>query len=161
MSRGLVLAAPSSGCGKTVITLALLRALTRKGLQPGSLKIGPDYIDPRFHEAASGHPSVNLDAWAMPDDQLLFLAARQPGDLLIVEGAMGALDGAGPEGAGSACDLAVTLGAPVVLVLDLARQAHSAALAVAGLLQGLRVGHGQESVAQTADQNALVARRGQ
>lgn len=131
--RGLVIAAPASGSGKTLLTLALLRALKNRGVSAAGAKSGPDYIDPRFHEAACGHPSVNLDAWAMPREQLVYLAARQPGDLLIVEGAMGAVDGAGPEGSGSVADLAVTLGLPLIVVLDIARQGHSAVLPVAGL----------------------------
>jgi cobyrinic acid a,c-diamide synthase len=131
--RGLVIAAPASGSGKTLLSLALLRVLKNRGVSVAGAKSGPDYIDPRFHEAASGLPSVNLDAWAMPRGQLAYLAARQPGDLLIVEGAMGAVDGAGPEGSGSAADLAVALGLPLVIVLDIARQGHSAALPVAGL----------------------------
>ncbi|MEM7637005.1 MAG: cobyrinate a,c-diamide synthase [Pseudomonadota bacterium] len=131
---GLVIAAPASGSGKTLLTLALLRALKNRGLAVAGAKSGPDYIDPKFHEAACGHASVNLDAWAMPAGQLTHLAAGQPGDLLIVEGAMGAMDGAGPEGSGSVADLAVMLGLPVILVLDVARQGHSAALPVAGLL---------------------------
>ena len=132
-ARGLVIAAPASGSGKTLLTLALLRALKNRGHDVAGAKSGPDYIDPKFHEAACGHPSVNLDAWAMPAGQLTHLAAGQSGDLLIVEGAMGAMDGAGPEGTGSVADLAVTLGLPLIVVLDIARQGHSAALPVAGL----------------------------
>ena len=131
--RGLVIAAPASGSGKTLLTLALLRALKNNGLAVAGAKSGPDYIDPKVHEAACGRPSVNLDAWAMPPGQLIHLAAAQPGDLLLVEGAMGVLDGAGPEGSGSVAGLALTLGVPLVLVLDIARQGHSAALPVAGL----------------------------
>ncbi len=131
--RGLVIAAPASGSGKTLMTLALLRALKNRGHDIAGAKSGPDYIDPKFHEAACGHPSVNLDAWAMPGEQLKYLAARQPGELLIVEGAMGAVDGAGPGGSGSVADLAVSLGLPLIIVLDIARQGHSAALPVAGL----------------------------
>jgi cobyrinic acid a,c-diamide synthase len=63
--RGLVLAAPSSGAGKTVLSLALMRALRERGHAVAAAKSGPDYIDPAFHEAATGAPSVNLDAWAM------------------------------------------------------------------------------------------------
>ncbi|MEM8850684.1 MAG: cobyrinic acid a,c-diamide synthase, partial [Pseudomonadota bacterium] len=61
---GLILAAPSSGAGKTTITLGLLRAFQTRGIPVRGAKSGPDYIDPRFHEAASGAPCRNLDAWA-------------------------------------------------------------------------------------------------
>ena len=62
---GLIVAAPSTGSGKTTVTLGLLRALVRRGVRVHPAKVGPDYIDPRFHEAAAGHTSVNLDGWAM------------------------------------------------------------------------------------------------
>lgn len=127
---GLIVAAPSSGAGKTTVTLALLRCLSREGVAVRGAKSGPDYIDPRFHEAACGAPCVNLDAWAMVPARLRALAA---GDgLLIVEGAMGLFDGAPPDGRGAAADLARTLALPVVLVVDAARLAQSVAPLVAG-----------------------------
>ncbi len=126
----MIIAAPSSGAGKTTVTLALLRLLSREGVKVRGAKSGPDYIDPRFHEAACGQPCFNLDAWAMTPDRLRSLAA---GDgLLIVEGAMGLFDGAPPDGKGSAADLAKTLGLPVVLVVDAGRMAGSAAALVEG-----------------------------
>lgn len=131
MTRVLMIAAPTSGAGKTVLTLALLRALRDRGVDVRAAKSGPDYIDPQFHEAASGAPSVNLDAWAMTPGAVRALGNRAGGELLIVEAAMGLLDGA-PDGSGSAADLAATLGAPVVMVIDAAKQAHSAALPLAG-----------------------------
>ncbi len=128
--RGLILAAPSSGAGKTTLTLALLRLLSREGLHVRGAKSGPDYIDPRFHEAACGAPCPNLDAWAMTPDRLSSLAA---GDgLLIIEGAMGLFDGAPPDGRGAVADLARHLGLPVVLVVDAGRMAGSVAPLVAG-----------------------------
>ncbi|MEM6676654.1 MAG: cobyrinate a,c-diamide synthase [Pseudomonadota bacterium] len=130
--RGLVIAAPSSGAGKTVVALGLMRALREAGHRVAGAKSGPDYIDPRFHEAATGSPSVNLDAWAM-DGGSLRARAAVPADLLVVEGAMGALDGAPPEGRGSGADLATALALPLVLVIDAARQAQSVALPLAGL----------------------------
>jgi cobyrinic acid a,c-diamide synthase len=132
-AKGLLIAAPSSGAGKTTATLALLRALKVSGRRVSSAKSGPDYIDPKFHEAASGEPCINLDAWAMDERTLRLLAVRQSSDrdLLIVEGAMGLFDGAA-SGRGSAADLAASLGIPVVLVVDCAKQAQSVAALVHG-----------------------------
>ena len=72
--RGLILAAPASGSGKTTVTLGLLRALRQGGAAVRGAKSGPDYIDPRFHEAATGAACVNLDAWAMAPARLRALA---------------------------------------------------------------------------------------
>ncbi len=127
---GLLVSAPASGSGKTVVTLGLLRALRRRGVPVRSAKSGPDYIDPRFHEAATGLPCVNLDAWAMGEARLRALAGG--GGTLVVEGAMGLFDGAPPEGRGSSAALARLLGLPVVLVVDGARMAQSAGALVAG-----------------------------
>ncbi|WP_434287273.1 cobyrinate a,c-diamide synthase [Celeribacter sp. SCSIO 80788] len=130
MTTGLLIAAPASGSGKTTVTLGLLRALTRRGVPVRGAKSGPDYIDPRFHEAATGRSCVNLDAWAMTPERLTTLAS---GDgLLIVEGAMGLFDGAPPEGKGASADLARLFDIPVVLVVDAARMAGSVAPLVAG-----------------------------
>ncbi|TFL18265.1 cobyrinate a,c-diamide synthase [Jannaschia formosa] len=127
---GLILAAPSSGSGKTTITLGLLRALRDAGIDVRGAKSGPDYIDPRFHEAASGAPCPNLDAWAMTPGMIAGLGAG-PG-LLLVEGAMGLFDGAAPDGRGAVADLARQLRLPVVLIVDAARMAQSVAPLVAG-----------------------------
>jgi cobyrinic acid a,c-diamide synthase len=127
---GLILSAPSSGSGKTTITLGLLRALRRRGIAAMGAKSGPDYIDPRFHEAASGQPCFNLDAWAMSAPRILSLA-RHDG-LLIVEGAMGLFDGAPPDGKGATADLARLLRLPVILIVDASSMAQSVAPLVAG-----------------------------
>ncbi len=127
---GLVIAAPCSGSGKTVTTLGLLRAMRRAGVGVASAKVGPDYIDPCFHAAASGRPCRNLDPWAMRAATLARLA-RQKADLLIVEGVMGLFDGAA-DGTGSTADLAALAGWPLVLVLDVARQGQSAAAVLHG-----------------------------
>lgn len=127
---GLIIAAPSSGAGKTTVTLALLRLLARQGRNVRGAKSGPDYIDPKFHEAACGQPCLNLDAWAMSPDRLRSLAA---GDgTLVIEGAMGLFDGAPPEGKGAVADLARLFHLPVVLVVDAGRMAGSVAPLVAG-----------------------------
>jgi cobyrinic acid a,c-diamide synthase len=135
-ARGLIIAAPHSGAGKTTVTLAILAALTRRGLAVRAAKAGPDYIDPAFHAAAVGAPSVNLDSWAMPDPILEALAAQAAdgADILVVEGVMGLFDGApGATGRrGATAELAAHFGLPVVLVLDISRQAQSAAAVVRG-----------------------------
>lgn len=133
MGRGLILAAPSSGAGKTTVTLALLRYLARSGIAVSGAKSGPDYIDPRFHEAACGRTCMNLDAWAMTPDHLRALALATPDtELLLVEGAMGLFDGAPPDGRGAVADLARHLSLPVVLIVDAGRMAQSVAPLVAG-----------------------------
>jgi cobyrinic acid a,c-diamide synthase len=131
--KAIVIAAPASGSGKTLVTLALLRAFRNAGLRVASAKVGPDYIDPRFHEAATGRPCYNLDPWAMPPPQLkgLLAALSQDADLVIVEGVMGLFDGPA-GGGGSTADLALTLGLPVVLTVDCRHQAQSAAALVHG-----------------------------
>ena len=134
MSRGVVLSAPASGCGKTVLTLGILAALRARGDAVVSAKSGPDFIDPRFHEAATGRACVNLDGWAMSPRRVRALAASQPGELLVVEGAMGLFDGAPPLGHGSTADLATTLDVPVVLVVDAARMGQSVAPLVHGFI---------------------------
>lgn len=124
-----LIAAPSSGSGKTTITLGLLRAFAQSGLSISGAKSGPDYIDPRFHEAACGQPCYNLDAWAMSPERITSLAATGN---LIVEGAMGLFDGAPPVGKGACADLARILDLPVVLVVDAGRMAQSVAPIVQG-----------------------------
>jgi cobyrinic acid a,c-diamide synthase len=127
---GLILAAPASGSGKTVTVLALLRHFRRAGIEVASRKVGPDYIDPMFHTAASGRPCINLDPWAMRPETLVGLA-EESADLLIVEGVMGLFDGAA-DGTGSTADLAALTDWPVILVLDVKSQAQSAAALVHG-----------------------------
>ncbi|MEK1889592.1 MAG: cobyrinate a,c-diamide synthase [Phyllobacterium sp.] len=131
--KGLLVAAPASGSGKTTITLGLLRAWRDLGVEVAPAKAGPDYIDPAYHTVASGAPCVNLDPWAMRPDLISALAARhtEGGKLLAVEGMMGLFDGA-IDGRGSAADLATHLSLPVILVLDCARQSHSIAALVSG-----------------------------
>ena len=133
---GLMIAAPRSGSGKTTLTLGLLRALRRAGVRVGSAKCGPDYIDPPFHEKASGRPSVNLDSWAMTPKMIAGLAASfsQDCELVICEALMGLYDGvpAASGRSGSSADVAAALGWPVLLVLDASGQSQSAAAVVKG-----------------------------
>jgi len=134
--RGLIIAAPQSGAGKTTITLALVAALRRRGLKVSAAKAGPDYIDPAFHAAASGSAAVNLDSWAMPQALLDILATRaaDSANIFVIEGVMGLFDGAAASAGrrGTTADLAAHFDLPVVLVLDVARQAQSAAAIARG-----------------------------
>jgi cobyrinic acid a,c-diamide synthase len=131
--KGLLIAAPSSGSGKTIVTLALLRALKRSGHTVGSLKIGPDYIDPGFHSLASKGPCLNIDSWAMRPTTRAGQIARlgKDADLIIAEGVMGLFDGAA-DGSGSSADLAAELGLPIILIIDVSGQSASAAAVVTG-----------------------------
>lgn len=135
MSGGIVLAAPASGSGKTLLVLGLLRALRRRRMRVRAAKSGPDYIDTGFHAAASGSPCLNLDAWAMRRQTLAALAAglEAEADYVLCEGAMGLFDGAGTGGEeGSTAALALEAGWPVVLVVDARGQSASAAALVRG-----------------------------
>src|SRR5262249_51195352 len=137
MARCLLISAPASGTGKTTLMLALARAYRDRGLGVQCFKSGPDYIDPAFHAAATGRVSVNLDSWAMPRETIDALTARGgDADLVLAEGSMGLFDGVatpGQSGTGASADLAAMMGWPVLLVLDPAGQAQTAAAVAAGL----------------------------
>jgi cobyrinic acid a,c-diamide synthase len=130
---GLLIAAPSSGSGKTTFTLGLLRALRNKGVAVASGKAGPDYIDPAFHAAAVGSPCLNFDPWAMRAELISANSAlhRAGGRMLVIEGMMGLFDGAA-DGTGTPADLAALLGLSVVLVVDCSRMSQSVAAVVTG-----------------------------
>ena len=136
MTRGLMIAAPRSGSGKTTATLGLLRAFRRRGVDVVGLKSGPDYIDPAFHAAASGREGVNLDSWAMAPNLLAALAAQtaEQSALALCEASMGLFDGVPAERGrtGASADVAAALGMPVLLVIDVSGQAQSAAAIVKG-----------------------------
>jgi cobyrinic acid a,c-diamide synthase len=138
---GLILAAPASGSGKTLLTLGLIRVLVRRGLSVASAKAGPDYLDPTFHAAASGRPCLNLDLWAMREETLAGLVQRleEAAEIVLCEGAMGLFDGTGADGeAGSTAALARLTRWPVILVVDARGQGAS----VAALLRGFAL-HGE------------------
>jgi len=133
--RGLILAAPASGSGKTLVTAGLARHLRRGGLRVATVKAGPDFVDPTFHTVAAGKPCLNLDVWAMRPATVAALVARLEAgaDIVLCEGVMGLFDGTGPEGeTGSTAELARATGWPVVLVVDARGQGAS----VAALLHG-------------------------
>ena len=133
--RGLILAAPASGSGKTLVTAGLLRHLRRRWIRVAAAKAGPDFIDPSFHALASGGPCTNLDVWAMRPQTLAALVGglEAAAGLVLCEGVMGLFDGTGADReAGSTADLARLTGWPVIMVVDARGQGAS----VAALLRG-------------------------
>ncbi|MFF3177029.1 cobyrinate a,c-diamide synthase [Streptomyces sp. NPDC057900] len=131
----LVIAAPSSGSGKTTVATGLLAAFARRGLAVSGHKVGPDYIDPGYHTLATGRPGRNLDAYMCGPDLIapLFAHGAQGCDLAVVEGVMGLYDGASGLGElASTAHVAKLLRAPVVLVVDASSQSRSVAALVHG-----------------------------
>ena len=133
MKSAFMIAAPTSGSGKTTIARGLMALFTQKGYKVQPFKCGPDYIDTKFHEAVCGNPSINLDTFMASKEHVQELFARYgaDADICVVEGMMGLFDGYERD-KGSSAEIASTLGIPVVLVVD----AKSVAYSMAPLLQG-------------------------
>ncbi len=131
-----VIAATQSGSGKTTIVTGILAALRARGLRVQSYKIGPDYIDPGYHELASGCPGHNLDTWLVPPARLreIFARTSEQADIVIIEGVMGLYDG-GRKGVSSTAEIAKLLDAPVLLVIDAKSMGASAAAIALGFQQ--------------------------
>lgn len=132
----IMIAATKSGCGKTTITCALLKALIDRGMHPCSFKCGPDYIDPMYHRQVIEIPSGNLDTFFTDDSTTADLLLREySGDIAIVEGVMGLYDGVGGvEERGSSYDLAHTLNCPIILVVDARGAGRSVLAEIRGFL---------------------------
>ncbi|MFG2097943.1 cobyrinate a,c-diamide synthase [Streptomyces sp. NPDC048612] len=131
----LVIAAPSSGAGKTTVATGLMAAFAEAGLVVSPHKVGPDYIDPGYHSLATGRPGRNLDAYLCGPGRIapLFLHGAAGADLALVEGVMGLFDGASGMGElSSTAQVAKLLRAPVVLVVDASSQSRSVAALVHG-----------------------------
>ncbi|HLV75848.1 MAG TPA: cobyrinate a,c-diamide synthase [Vulgatibacteraceae bacterium] len=142
----LVVAAPSTGSGKTTVATGLMAALASRGLRVSPHKVGPDYIDPGYHALATGRPGRNLDPWLTSEDLVvpLFLHGAAGADIAVVEGVMGLYDGAAGLGSSdsagggdyaSTAHVATLLDAPVVLVVD---ASAAAGRSVAALVHGFR-----------------------
>ncbi len=133
----LVVAAPSSGSGKTTVATGLMAALAGRGLAVSPHKVGPDYIDPGYHALATGRVGRNLDAYLCGPELVgpLFLHGARGCDIAVVEGVMGLYDGAAGEGElASTAQVAKLLRAPVVLVVDASSQSRSVAALVHGFV---------------------------
>jgi cobyrinic acid a,c-diamide synthase len=131
-----LLAAPQSGSGKTTVTCAILRALLHKKLKVAAFKSGPDYIDPMFHSLVIGAESRNLDLFLAGRENIKRLFAKNAAgkDIAVLEGAMGFYDGLGRTAEDSAYDVARTVKAPVILILN----AKGAALSLAAQIKGFK-----------------------
>lgn len=136
--KSIIIAAPHSGSGKTTITLGLMECLGRRGLKVAPFKVGPDFIDPGYHQLVTGRPSVNLDGWMCPPSFVrdTFLLHCQDADIAVIEGVMGLFDGiGGASEEGSTAQAAKITGAPVILVVDAKGQARSTAPLVKGFAE--------------------------
>lgn len=133
MKPSFMIAATSSGCGKTTLSLGLMRALTNRNIVVQPFKCGPDYIDTQYHRISTGRDSVNLDLFMSSERHVKELFGRysESADVSIIEGAMGMFDGF--DGMkGSAADIARTLDVPVVLLINAASTSFSVAATIYG-----------------------------
>ena len=136
--KGMVIAAPHSGAGKTSVSLALMAALKRRGLKVQAYKVGPDFIDPGHHGLATGRPSHNLDGWMLTEAENREIFARHAAqaDICVVEGVMGLYDGfSGSSEAGSSAQMAKWLDLPVLLVVNAQAMARSLAAIALGFVR--------------------------
>lgn len=132
---GILLTAPASGSGKTLITCGILQALVNRGLLVASFKCGPDYIDPMFHGKVIGTKSRNLDTFFTDADTTGYLYEKNTAgcDVAVVEGVMGYYDGlGGVRTEGSTYDVACTLDLPAVLIVS----GRGASLSVLAVIKG-------------------------
>ena len=131
----ILLCAPASGSGKTLITCGILQALVNRGKKVASFKCGPDYIDPMFHGRVIGTKSRNLDTFFTDSNTTRYLFAENTADcdLAVVEGVMGYYDGLGGVSTdGSTYDVARTLSMPSVLIVN----SRGASLSVLAIIKG-------------------------
>ena len=136
--KGLVIAAPHSGAGKTSLSLALMAALKRRGLAVQAFKVGPDFIDPGHHALATGRPSHNLDGWMLSraENRSIFARHAADADVCVVEGVMGLYDGfSGSSEEGSSAQMAKWLGLPVLLTVNAKAMARSLAALALGFVR--------------------------
>ncbi len=134
--RGIVIGGTHSGCGKTTITMGIIRALKNRGLNVQPWKAGPDYIDPGFHSKAAERVCRNLDTMILSDSVVKEIYGRQHCDISLIEGVMGLFDGVGGlDERGSAAHLSKLLKMPVVVVIDARAMARSGGAVALGFVE--------------------------
>ncbi|MGJ7913163.1 cobyrinate a,c-diamide synthase [Neobacillus sp. LXY-1] len=134
-NRRIVIAGTGSGVGKTTLTIGLMSALMKKGYTVQGFKCGPDYIDPSYHTAVTGRISRNLDSWMLTEEMVKEIVSKagESTDISIIEGVMGFFDGKDPlRNQGSTAEISMITESPVVLVVNCASMARSAAAVVKG-----------------------------
>lgn len=134
----ILLTAPASGSGKTLITCGILQALVNRGKQTRAFKTGPDYIDPMFHSKIIGIPSKNLDTFFVQEETLRYLFGKEAckADISVIEGAMGYYDGiAGIQTKASAYDVARVTDTPVILIVNARGMSLSTVAVIKGFLE--------------------------
>ena len=142
--RRIVIAGTGSGVGKTTLTIGLMSALKKKGYTVQGFKCGPDYIDPTYHTAVTGRVSRNIDSWMLSHDLVkeIVIRASSGADISIIEGVMGFFDGKNPmNNDGSTADISIITESPVVLAVNCASMARSAAAIVKGFQEFLKETH--------------------
>ena len=136
--KSIIIAAPVSGSGKTTITIGIMACLRRRGLQVAPFKVGPDFIDPGYHQLVTGQPSLNLDGWICPAETVREIFARHSADaeIAVIEGVMGLFDGiSGNSDEGSTAQIARLTGSTVFLVVDAKGYARSIAALIKGFAE--------------------------
>ena len=133
----MVIGGSSSGVGKTLVATAIMYHFRRKGFSVQPFKVGPDYIDPSYHQVVCNRQSYNLDVWMMGENGVIekFCRASSSADIAVIEGVMGVFDGiSGKSDLGSTAHVARLLNAQVVLVVDAGRTGGSIAALIYGFI---------------------------
>jgi cobyrinic acid a,c-diamide synthase len=132
----IVVAAPASGHGKTIVATGLMAAMVKRGLKVSGHKVGPDFIDPGYHALATGRPGRNVDPFLVGEHRIvpLLLHGAESADIAVIEGVMGLFDGRlGTAGQASTAHVAALTASPVLLVIDISHASRTHAAVIAGL----------------------------
>ena len=133
-----IISGATSGVGKTTISMAIIYSLQKKGYKVQPFKIGPDYIDPSYHNSIAKKGSKNLDIWLMGKQGIFesFFTSTKDSDFAVLEGVMGLFDGlSGKNNYASTAHVSQILNTPVILVVDARKTARSLAAITLGFIK--------------------------